>query len=125
MSGFLTFLSNNYIYFLIAAGVLAFALVGFLVDIKKKKDAEAAENFSNSASIPNVAVPNEIPNVAEENVPVGIPSNEASFNPAPPMPEQPVDIPNDNSVNEMPVDNSMNQPVENIQSDQINNQINQ
>ncbi len=49
MDKLLDFLANNYVYFLIAAGVLAFALIGFVVDLKKKeKKADAV------ADVPNV-----------------------------------------------------------------------
>jgi hypothetical protein len=44
MEVFLDFLTDNYIYFLIAAGVLTLALIGLLVSSKKKgKDAPVAE----------------------------------------------------------------------------------
>lgn len=44
MEVFLDFLTDNYIYFLIAAGVLTLALIGLLVSGKKKgKDAPVAE----------------------------------------------------------------------------------
>ena len=94
----LEFLSNNYIYFLIAAGVLFFALIGLLVDLKKKQgDAAKGEE-----EIPNVNIPE--PTVKEET-PV-----QSEFNPAPPMPvEEPTPVVN--TVAETPVN-----PVEEVPS---------
>ena len=40
MENVMNFLAENYIYFFVAAGILLFALLGFLVDSKKKKDKE-------------------------------------------------------------------------------------
>lgn len=82
MEGFLNFLSNNYLYFLIAAGVLVFALIGFLVDMKRKnKDLEdisvpeVVVDDQPIASVENITSPAEVLNISEE---IG--------NPAPPMP---------------------------------------
>ena len=111
MSNFLDFLSNNYVYFLIAAGVLLFALIGLLVDLKKKRDdgVVAEESILNvTPSEPSIPEP---PVVEEkQEMPV-----QEEFNPAPPMPEEEVIIPNtENEVitqNEV-VDNSA--PVVNV-----------
>ena len=86
MGNFLNFLSNNYIYFLIAAGVLFFALLGLLVDLKKKRDGE---NTVTEENVPDVG-----PSVPEPPVqaPVEEPVQE-DFNPAPPMPEEEVVVP--------------------------------
>ena len=40
MDSILSFLADNYKYFMIAAVVLLFALIGFIVDGKKKKKNE-------------------------------------------------------------------------------------
>ena len=46
MDAFLTFLSNYYIYFLIAAGIFLFALIGLIIESskKRKKEKEDIEN---------------------------------------------------------------------------------
>lgn len=70
MSDFLTFLSNNYLYFLIAAGVLFFALLGFIVDLKKKKDDNnvGLNDAFNENSIPDVTIPNESQIAENQNI---------------------------------------------------------
>ena len=40
MESIFNFLADNYIYFMIAAGILAIALIGFLIDGKKKQKKE-------------------------------------------------------------------------------------
>jgi hypothetical protein len=139
MEGFLTFLSNHYIYFLIAAGVLLFALLGFVFDLKKRKETpEVSEE-----EIPNVAPEPEVNNqenltVDNMNVGNGVPSEE--INPAPPMPvenevqvnntptvennaqfEQPVMTNNTPVNNPEPMPNIVNNPV---QQDNLNNTVN-
>ena len=85
MNNFLDFLSNNYIYFFIGAGILFFALIGLLVDLKKKNnngDAVTEENIpdiSQEVSIPEPVVTEEPP--VEE-------LTQEEFNPAPPMPTE-------------------------------------
>lgn len=87
MEKFLDFLASNYIYFLIAAGVLFFALIGFIVDLRKKNKSEEEEG----SVTPEVTVPEQPiqENVEISDVPVNpvptVPTEE--FNPAPPMPE--------------------------------------
>ncbi len=99
MNGFLTFLSNNYLYFLIAAGVLFFALIGFLVDLKRKKDDSNSSGIVDETPIPDVVSIDEnqsLPEVNEE----GLNANEFDIgndletpvNPAPPMPSEPTDM---------------------------------
>ncbi len=54
MDSILNFLSNNYKWFLIAAGVLVLALIGFIADSKKKKKAQ--ENALNTAAVDGQAM---------------------------------------------------------------------
>lgn len=139
MEGFLTFLSNHYIYFLIAAGVLLFALLGFVFDLKKRKETpEVSEE-----EIPNVAPEPEVnnqENLTADNMNVGneVPSEE--INPAPPMPvenemqvnntpivennaqfKQPVMTNNTPVNNPEPMSNVVNNPA---QQDNLNNTVN-
>lgn len=100
MNGFLTFLSNNYLYFLIAAGVLFFALLGFLVDLKKKKDDVNSNEAINEVPIPDFTSINDNQTFNEENKTetesndgFNVPNeSNVSFNPAPPMPEEVVNV---------------------------------
>lgn len=77
MEKFLDFLSSNYIYFLIAAGVLFFALIGFIVDLKKKNKAEVDTG--------EVAqeVPIDIQQSVEQSQPVETSEMGNSFEPQP------------------------------------------
>ena len=62
MESVMNFLADNYIYFFIAAGLLLFALIGFLIDSKKKKGKEfKGEAVSNMAPFENVTAPVETP----------------------------------------------------------------
>ena len=86
MGNFLEFLSNNYIYFLIAAGVLFFALIGLLVDMKKKRNGEGSISEDVTPEVPEpVSVP-EPPVAVEE-------PEQEEIVPEPPMPveEAPVE----------------------------------
>ena len=40
MESVMNFLADNYIWFFVAAGVLLFALIGFIIDSKRKKKNE-------------------------------------------------------------------------------------
>ena len=139
MENFLTFLSNNYIYFLIAAGVLFFALIGFLFDLKKSKEGK-----ENSEVIPDVTtIPEDInlDAVVSENVNINNQNSEVEeFNPAPPMPQEDVfqSTPVNNEpleVNNTPVYTETVQsqeipvqtqePIQNIETANSNDQINQ
>lgn len=85
MNNFLDFLSNNYIYFFIGAGILFFALIGLLVDLKKKNnngDAVTEENIPDISQEVNIPEP-----VVTEEPPVEELTQE-EFNPAPPMPTE-------------------------------------
>lgn len=143
MDKFLVFLSNNYVYFLIASGVLAFALIGFLFDIKKKKDEEKSvgETIDTNIEIPNDnQIPNDVstPNVNEFTENNTLTNDFADdFNPAPPMPET-ISEPSYNSLNETNINstfmeqnnvenigNNVNSENEVSQLNQTDNQINQ
>lgn len=86
MEKFLDFLASNYIYFLIAAGILFFALIGFIVDLKRRNKSEEESSVTPEVEVPIQPVEEnvEINNVSVEPVPT-VPAEE--FNPAPPMPE--------------------------------------
>ena len=120
MGDFLKFLSDYYIYFLIAAGVLFFALIGLLVDLKKKREntelVETSEEVSQEVSVPEPPVTAEAP--VEEPV--------EDLNPAPPMPvEEAIPVSNeiDNSnVNaeiSMPVGNEVSIPTPEVDNNQV------
>ena len=68
MDSMLNFLSNNYKWFLLAAGILMVALIGFIVDAKKKKKGN------------NPEVPNVNPNVVQ--TPPAAPVGQTSTEPA-------------------------------------------
>lgn len=143
MENFLTFLSNNYIYFLIAAGVLFFALIGFLFDLKKKK--EESNDVPDLTSIPDVTSIPEDMNLEEAVDKNGHIDNQTEgvveeFNPAPPMPQEEVieSMPVNNetlNVNSAPIYTEPVQsqeipvqpqePTQNIETVNSNDQINQ
>lgn len=98
MGNFLEFLSNNYIYFLIAAGVLFFALIGLLVDMKKKRNGEGSISEDVTPEVPEpVSVP-EPPVTVEE-------PKQEEIVPEPPMPVEEAPVPeiNNEVVTESPV----------------------
>ena len=130
MEKFLEFLSNNYLYFLIAAGVLFFALIGFIVDLKKKNKAESEGQVEEtpttveSAPIVEETVVPEVPNEVLNEAPV------ESYNPAPPAPsmETPVESINYETpiANEPIADQTVNtstfaQPLTEQQNEQVVN----
>jgi len=52
MDGLMNFLADNYVYFMIGAGVLLLALIGFIVDgRRKKKKEEMNENMNAQSTI--------------------------------------------------------------------------
>lgn len=66
MENVLDFLANNYIWFLIAAVVLAFALVGFIIDSKRKEkkrknDENMTGSFNNEEQIQTTQQPVQQP----------------------------------------------------------------
>lgn len=65
MEGILDFLENNYIWFLVAAVILLFALVGFIVD-SKRKQKKMEGNFEGTGNTAPLA--NEVPVSPVENV---------------------------------------------------------
>ena len=67
MESILDFLANNYIWFLIAAIVLAFALIGFIIDSKRKEKKKKTEDGivnGNDLNGPEVAAAPSINNDA-------------------------------------------------------------
>ena len=49
MDSVMNFLADNYIWFFVAAGVLLFALIGFIIDSKKKQKSEFKGDYDNIA----------------------------------------------------------------------------
>lgn len=117
MENFLNFLSNNYIYFLIAAGVLFFALVGLLVDMKKKnvKESEPSEVIPEVKEEVNIPEPTveEVPAVTEEVV--------DDYNPAPPMPVEEITETVNNEANNLFVDNNIGTNINT--EEEVNTQV--
>lgn len=108
MDKILDFLANNYIYFLIGAGVLFFALIGFIVDLKKKNKPEEG----NGEVAPEVPIdvqtpvaPVAVEPVAQVEIPVA-PVEE--YRPIPPMPEATPEV-----INVVPT------PVQPVQAPQM------
>ena len=93
MDDFLTFLSNNYLYFLIGAALFFFALIGLLVEMKKQKDIDKrmaeAEN-----EVPSVAPGPVNPNPVQSEAAQTFVAPEQSVNETPEMaaamPSEPV-----------------------------------
>ena len=114
----LEFLSNYYIYFLIAAGVLFFALIGLIVDMKKKREdvnPTPEETEAPAASVPEPPVTEEQP-VAPVDLPTP-PTEEVVEEsiPVPPMPvEEPVSA--EVEVHSQPLDNT---PVMNFEEPSV------
>lgn len=65
MDSFLDFLTDNYTYFLIAAGVLLLALIGLIVSGRNKKKKEENVNFEETP-VDNTITANE-PTAVSEN----------------------------------------------------------
>lgn len=88
MEKFLEFLSSNYLYFLIAAGVLFFALIGFVVDMRKRNKHEESVSETPEENI-KVEETEQTPEVIETPNPQFEefnPEPVETFNPGPPMP---------------------------------------
>lgn len=107
MSNILDFLENNYIWFLVAAAVLLFALVGFIVD-SKRKQKKMEGNFETAPVNNGMESPiNETPVVPTEPTmqmpveeqPVATEEVKAPFEPITESPEV-LDL-NVNNTNEM------------------------
>ena len=92
MDKVLDFLANNYIYFLIGAGVLFFALIGFIVDLKKKNkleegNGEVAPEVPIDTQVPVTPVVPVAPVTVEPVAQVEIPVTPVEeYRPIPPMP---------------------------------------
>ena len=82
MDKVLTFLADNYLIFMIVAVILLFALIGFIVDGKKKKQKEG--EVVPGASVPPQAVPAE---------PVATPAVQPAMAPETPAMTTPVETP--------------------------------
>lgn len=73
MENVLSFLADNYLYFMIGAVVLLFALIGFAVDGKKRKKDDVAEtNPANTMPNTNMQF-GQNPNAGQNNVPNQVP----------------------------------------------------
>ena len=78
MENILSFLADNYLYFMIGAVVLLFALIGFAVDGRKKKKDDRVEmnpantmpnqgvQFGQNPTAAQTTVPNQVPPVQPE-----------------------------------------------------------
>lgn len=93
------FLANNYLWFLIGAGVFALALGGFIMDLNKKKklEKEGAENVVPNAE-ENVNIPETEPtaNAFEQDImlnPMPIENNIPNYSEVPNINNTPVDVP--------------------------------
>ena len=108
MESVMDFLAANYIYFFIAAGVLCFALIGFIFDSKKKKNNEfKGEDVVSTptASEPVVNEPVQSENVSFENT---VTTAEPVEMVEGPKYEEPASLENTMEINDIP----MNAPVE-------------
>lgn len=136
METFLDFLTENYIYFLIAAGILTLALIGLLVSSKKKGKEESAEvqnvepvtpvvvPENNTFSEPVVEQPAPMPSVAPVVEPQPNPAETINFNTAEPVVEPVVPMPTVEPIQETPatIDNTVqnyDEPI--MQIDQTTN----
>ena len=71
MESVMDFLAEYYIWFFVAAGILCFALIGFIIDARKKKKNEfKGESISEVAQVQNT-VPTESSEVVGSTVNVG------------------------------------------------------
>lgn len=150
MESIFNFLADNYIYFMIAAGILAIALIGFLIDGKKKQKKEEiagvptmqAMNTQNTVQPtvaqtqieqPNAQVVNEAP-VAEPTLTFDEPANqvepESIFNiPEPtnaPTIGEPITMPATQEVVSEPVQEPIVEPVnidQPVQTSQVNEPV--
>lgn len=150
MESIFNFLADNYIYFMIAAGILAIALIGFLIDGKKKQKKEEiagvptmqAMNTQNTVQPtvaqtqteqPNAQVVNEAP-VAEPTLTFDEPANqvepESIFNiPEPtnaPTIGEPITMPATQEVVSEPVQEPIVEPVnidQSVQTSQVNEPV--
>ncbi len=136
MEKFLTFLADNYIWFLVGAAILLLTLIGFIVDSKKKKtqgesyggESSAEESFFETPAPETIveqpqndfkAVSNEV--IEEMPQESQLNTNETSFEsidlfseaPASPMPPEPeVTFDATNAINDEPIISTPEAPVE-------------
>lgn len=58
MESVMNFLANNYIWFFVASGILVFALIGFIIDSKKKSKVEfKGEEVESTTPVTEEVVP--------------------------------------------------------------------
>ena len=65
MEGILDFLAVNYIWFFVLAGVFLIALIGYLLDGKKKASVDKANETLETISVNNNVVSPELPKTVE------------------------------------------------------------
>ncbi|MBQ4262880.1 MAG: hypothetical protein IJB83_01375 [Bacilli bacterium] len=150
MESIFNFLADNYIYFMIAAGILAIALIGFLIDGKKKQKKEEiagvptmqAMNTQNTVQPTVAQTQTEQPNaqvvneelVAEPTLTFDEPANqvepESIFNiPEPtnaPTIGEPITMPATQEVVSEPVQEPIVEPVniaQPVQTSQVNEPV--
>lgn len=111
MDSILNFLADNYIWFMIGGVVLLFALIGFVIDDKKKNKNE---NQSVETPVTNTATVNQVPLNQESNVvsnetpaPTVMPSEEGVQDFTPSEPTLTFDTPA-NEVNEPVISETTN-----------------
>ena len=68
MESVINFLADYYIWFFVAAGVLAFALIGFIIDSKRKKKNDFKGESINSTATPDSVSTENVPPVSETPV---------------------------------------------------------
>lgn len=71
MESVMNFLADNYIWFFVAAGILCFALIGFIIESRKKQKNEfKGESIEESTTTTETPVQNTVSPVASEPVKV-------------------------------------------------------
>ena len=104
MDGFLNFLADYYLIFLIVGGVLLFALIGFIVLGKKKQQEQNGNTEGDSNQNATIAPPPVVPQTPSVNTPVapaaptpmpaqGVPTNPSVPSAAPAPVNTPVNVP--------------------------------
>lgn len=109
MEMILDFLSEYYVWFFVAAGVLVFALIGFLVQSKKKKDEP--EHISEPVETQTMTPTQDVKTTTEESQPPvmeNIPVEEIKPIPEEPVVEQNTEISNVMPINDVPVKEQTN-----------------
>lgn len=98
MESVINFLADNYIWFFVAAGLLIFALIGFIIDSKKKSNTFKGE----SAPVEN-NIPVDYERINVENNNVETPSSTEMQNVDNSMPNEPVNIDYTMEINDIPL----------------------